>query len=124
MPEPPGPPGLVNRMPLRCAVSVALVRLIAMFRVGPEPGFAQSRGTVTVAHSGTGPPRSDEYQSHGLHPTGCCGRLEALADAMPGTMRPPNTTAAVAATSRRGTGSRNWKGNLINFLLCEEDRMR
>ena len=62
LPAPPGPPGLVKRMPLRCAVSVAFTRLMDTLTVGPAPGYAQSRGAVTVAHSGTGPPRSGEYQ--------------------------------------------------------------
>jgi hypothetical protein len=49
-PEPPGPPGLTNSTPTRCAGSVALCRFTASSKVGP-PGLLRSIGSASVPHS-------------------------------------------------------------------------
>jgi len=52
-PEPPGPPGLTSRVPIRFLLSVAGRRASAMSTVGPY-GCAQSIGTVSVPHCAAG----------------------------------------------------------------------
>src|ERR671912_700806 len=50
MPDPPGPPGLSTRDPIRAAGSGATRRITAIPMVGP-PGRRWSGGPVSVPHS-------------------------------------------------------------------------
>ena len=56
-PEPPGPPGLVTREPIRSPLAATRPTAISM---SPESGASQARGTVIVPHSTSSPSTSSQ----------------------------------------------------------------
>ena len=94
-PESPGPPGLTNSDPIRCAGRLARWRITDRV-MDREPGWAQSKGTGTVAHSSCGP--------QDVQLTAGDAEAPAAAAVTGATVAAASPRAASAIARRRGAG--------------------